>query len=95
MYQILFSTSAKSFIKKSIPPLKKAIQESIDKILKDPIKSSQALIGDLNGYYAYHLKFNNTAYRIFFNIQEDTRTIVILEIDTRENFYRNIKNKGY
>lgn len=89
MYQILFSNNAKSFIKKSIPGLRRLLQESIAKIQNNPIESSEAL----KGYYAYHLKFNSVAYRIFFEIQESAKTIVILEIDTRENFYSTLKKK--
>ncbi len=93
MYQILFSNNAKSFIKKSIPALKKLLQESIDKIKNSPIEVLEALTGNLKGYYAYHLKFNSVAYRIFFEIQESAQTIVVLEIDTRENFYIIAKRK--
>lgn len=93
MYQIFFSNNAKSFIKKSIPGLRRLLQESIAKIQNNPMESSEALIGNLKGYYAYHLKFNSVAYRIFFEIQESAKTIVILEIDTRENFYSTLKKK--
>lgn len=95
MYQILFSNNARNFIKKSIPLLKKAFQEAIYKISKNPTKSSEALKENLVGYFSYHLKFNSVSYRIFFEIQENAKTIIILEIDTRENFYRNLKKKGY
>ena len=93
MYQIEISNNAKNFTKKSIPALKKLLQESLEKIKTNPVESSEALIQNLKGYYAYHLKFNSVAYRIFFLIKEESKTILILEIDTRENFYIITKRK--
>ena len=89
---------------KLLPPAKKFLKKIKDKNLKqlllnalETIKNNpevgQVKTGDLNGVYAYGLKYQNTDYRIAYQVtvKEDGSLTIVIMIGSRENFYKELK----
>ncbi|CAN2042007.1 mRNA interferase RelE/StbE [Candidatus Magnetomoraceae bacterium gMMP-15] len=83
----------KKDLKKLSPNLRKAIiTEHIPAILSNP-KKGELLAGDLGGIFSYHLKFIRQEYRIAYVADEDTKTVFVLMIGKRGEFYRLLKRR--
>lgn len=65
----------------------------IDKILHDPHQTGEPLHGSLEGISSYHFRRNKVEYRIAFAVEEDSKTVYILMVDKRENFYEILRRR--
>ena len=93
VYQVKF---VKNVIEKDIPKLKKSgialdkLYKSIKRLETNPYGSSRAKSGDLESIRGMDW---NKGYRILFKIDEDTKTVTIMTIDSHDNAYRKMKNR--
>jgi len=65
----------------------------IDKILHDPHRAGEALHGSLEGISSYHFRLHKVEYRIAFAVNEESKTVYILMVGKRENFYEILKRR--
>jgi mRNA-degrading endonuclease RelE of RelBE toxin-antitoxin system len=57
------------------------------------VLSGERLKGDLTAVYSYHLKVAGVEYRIAYQIKEQEIVVVVLQIGTHENFYKELKKR--
>lgn len=78
-------------IKKKMPKLYNMILERIKNLKKYPLEG-EALSGDLAGYRKLKVKFQNDNYRIVYQVIDNEVIILIIKINNRKDFYRDLKN---
>ena len=66
--------------------------EHVPAILSNPEKG-ELLAGDLGGIFSYHLKFVRQEYRIAYVTEEGTKTVFVLMIGKRGEFYKLLKRR--
>jgi len=63
-------------------------------LASDPIpQKSERLSGELNFIYSYHFNFAGGAHRLCYTIKESEKTIIVVMVGPRENFYKILKQK--
>ena len=93
IYKDEYHPQVKKDLKKLSPNLRKIIiKEHIPAILANP-KKNELLVGDLSGILSYHLKFDRQEYRIAYVADKDTRTVFVLMIGKRGDFYKLLKRR--
>ena len=93
-YKDAYHPKIKSDLKKLDKPVVRELFDThIDKILIDPHHAGEALSGDLEGVSTYHFRLNKFEYRIAFAINEEAKTVYVLMIGKRENFYDILKRR--
>jgi mRNA-degrading endonuclease RelE of RelBE toxin-antitoxin system len=93
-YRDEYHPKVKADLKKLDKPLIKELFDiHIDKILASPYSTGEALHGSLKGILSYHFSKNKVAYRIGFAVKEEVKTVYILMIGKRENFYEILKRR--
>ena len=74
----------------------KNIQKKIDDIflllVRDPF-IGEKLSGEFKNYNSYHFKIKSTEYRIIYRIYKDRLIVFIVLIDSRENIYKQLKQR--
>ncbi len=92
-YRDEYHPQIKKDLKKLSPNLREAIMtEHIPAILSNPEKG-ELLAGDLGGIFSYHLKFVRQEYRIAYVTEEGTKTVFVLMIGKRGEFYKLLKRR--
>jgi addiction module RelE/StbE family toxin len=92
-YEDKYHPKVKKDLKKLDPNLREAIKtEHIPAILLNPEKG-EPLTGDLGGISSYHLKFIGQGYRIAYIVDENAKTIFVLMIGKRGEFYKLLKRR--
>ncbi len=87
-YRDEYHPKIKSDLKKlGKPVLRELFDTHINIILDDPHEAGEALHGSLEGIATYHFRLNKVEYRIAFAVKEESKTVYILMIGKRENFY--------
>jgi mRNA-degrading endonuclease RelE of RelBE toxin-antitoxin system len=93
MYRDEYHPQVKKDLKKLSPNLREAVRtEHIPTILLEP-ENGELLTGDLSGIFSYHLKFVRQEYRIAYVADEDAKTVFVLMIGKRGEFYRLLKRR--
>lgn len=94
MYQILITKKAEKEIKKRNGNFKKKIKDITDKLSKNPIPTqAKRLTGELNFVYSYHFTYVGSAFRLAYVIDEEKKTLTIVMVAPRENFYKILQRK--
>lgn len=94
MYKDKYHPQVKKDLKKIDKPVQKDIVENqLIKILSNPDEAGNTLYGDLEGIKAFHFTKNKVEYRIAYIIDYEEKTVYILSIAKRENFYELLKNR--
>lgn len=86
MYKVDYSKRAEKQLSKLNPQISKTIYSWINKCLKDcdnPRQHGKALVGTKSGLWRYRVG----DYRIIADINDDTVTILIIEIGHRREIY--------
>ena len=78
-------------IKKKMPKLYNIILETIKNLKKYPLEGEE-LSGDLTGYRKLKIKFQNDNYRIVYQVIDNEVIILIIKVNNRKDFYRDLKN---
>ena len=93
IYKDEYHPQVKKDLKKLSPKLRQIVREEhISAILLNPDKG-KPLAGDLNGVFSYHLKLIKQQYRIAYCIEEKTKTVFVLMIGKRGEFYKLLKRR--
>ncbi len=93
MYKDEYHPQVKKDLKKLSPNLREAVRaEHIPAILSNPEKG-KPLAGDLSGISSYHLKFVRQEYRIAYVAEKGTKTVFVLMIGKRGEFYNLLKRR--
>ncbi len=90
MYKAEFHSSFPKDLKRLPKPLIEKIQVVINDIKEDP-EIGDKLLGDLNGYYSYHLKYRGVEYRLGYTTYDNF--VYFLMFKVRENFYELFKRR--
>lgn len=92
MYTLRFLPRAARYFKKiKEKPLKKAFEEALGEVAKDPY-CGERKTGDLAGVYCRDVYYRGTNYEIAYAIRETEEQLVIIVLaGTRENFYADLK----
>jgi mRNA-degrading endonuclease RelE of RelBE toxin-antitoxin system len=75
------------------PVLRELFDTHINTILDDPYEVGEALHGSLEGISTYHFRLNRVEYRIAFAVKEESKTVYILMVAKRENFYEILRRR--
>lgn len=90
MLDVEFHPKVDKDIKKFDKPLRKEIRDiHIPTIRQNPF-SIGLLHGEWKNIRSYHFKYQGTNYRIVFTVKEK---VYIIMINTRENIYKNLKQR--
>ncbi len=92
MNELIILPPAARYIKKlKDKTLKKAFQNAIDTIIKDPYAGNKNT-GDLAGVYSYDIIHSKVNYELAYTlIEKNNKKIVVIMAGTRENFYEQLK----
>lgn len=78
-------------------PIKKLYAEAIKEICKDP-SIGEPKHGDLEGVLGYDIYYNKINYELAYTVEQrvneesgETKTVVVIMVGTRENFYDELK----
>ena len=93
-YKDEYHPKIKTDLKKLDKPVVKDIFDAhIDKILLDPHNAGEGLHGSLAGIWSYHFTQNKVGYRIAYAVKEELKTVYILMVGARENFYEILRRR--
>ena len=78
-------------LKKKNPKLLKILFDKIATLKDNPLIGEE-LAGDLLGYRKLKVKSKGGHYRIVYQVIDNEVIIVIVKVNKRENFYKDLKN---
>ncbi|OGG21256.1 hypothetical protein A3D03_02695 [Candidatus Gottesmanbacteria bacterium RIFCSPHIGHO2_02_FULL_40_13] len=94
MYQVYISKSAAKAGKKQGKAFVIKIGTILTQLSKNPIPGqAERLSGEFNFLHSYHFTYNGTAFRLCYKVDEEAKTITVVLIGPRENFYKILKQK--
>lgn len=94
MYQVFLTKKVVKESKKRGPKFKKELGEIAQKLAINPhLSGAEQLSGELHHIWSYHFNFSGTAYRLAYLLDEKEKSITILMLGPRENFYKILKQK--
>lgn len=94
MYNVFLTKQAAKECKKRGQKFKKEIAEILLKLKINPHPSqSEQLSGELNFIRSYHFSFSGTACRLAYLVDEKEKTLTVIMVGPRENFYKILKQK--
>ena len=94
VYQVYLSKSAAKTVKKQVKAFDIKIGTILKQLSKTPIPGqAERLSGEFNFLYSYHFTNNGTAFRLCYQVSEEAKTITVVLIGPRENFYKILKQK--
>ena len=64
----------------------------LDNVLGEP-HMGQELHGELEGISTFHFRKNKVEYRISYIVDESSKTVFVLILGTRENFYNILRRR--
>jgi mRNA interferase RelE/StbE len=92
---VMLSRTADKAQKKLDKPLRVLIRDAVMKLMFYPAKQGERLTSPLSNVYSHHVKYQGKEYRIAYQINPDTESVLILLIGPHENFYKKLKNMLY
>ena len=94
VYQVYLSKSAAKTGKKQGKAFDIKIGTILKQLSKTPIPGqAERLSGEFNFLYSYHFTNNGTAFRLCYQVSEEAKTITVVLIGPRENFYKILNQK--
>jgi len=91
MYKLAFEPAGFRLFKKLPPVIKEQLIHSAKSLIVSPLKGEQ-LKGRYRNMRSLHLSINGVAYRIIYQVQAKTETIIIRLADKRENIYKRLEH---
>ena len=89
-YELIIPNSVKKDIRKLPRQLqKKVANEYLISIKSDP-HQGEFLRGKFRGLRKYSLSFKGAEYRIVYKISEATKSVILIMVGSRENFYERL-----
>lgn len=92
-YELRVTTSFGRAFKKLPKQVQQFIRANIF-ILEDQPLLGEPLKGELHFLRSFHLKLNNTHYRVVYRADEKLQAIDLHYVGTRENFYAEVRRLG-
>jgi mRNA-degrading endonuclease RelE of RelBE toxin-antitoxin system len=92
-YRDEYHPKIKADLKKLDKPVAREFFDHIDNILRDPYRTGEALHGSLEGISTCHFRVNRVEYRIAFAVKEELKTVYVLMVGKRENFYEILRRR--
>lgn len=94
MFQVFLTKQVVKEDKKRGEKFKKEVIDTLQKLKVNPFPpQSQRLSGELRFVYSYHFNFSGTAFRLAYQVDEKEKTITVLMVGPRENFYQILKQR--
>ncbi len=93
MYKDEYHPQVRKDLKKLDHALREAVKEHYIQEIISNHEKGELLIGDLSGIRSYHFIFNKQQYRIAYMVDEQIKTIFILMIAKRGEFYTILKRR--
>lgn len=90
MYSVQVPPKVAKAIHRLDKPLQQLFKEKLQEIAKNPHKGN-ALTRDLKGLWSYHFSYRGVAYRIIYEIYEESLLVLIVLVGTRENIYERLR----
>lgn len=92
MYELIVLSSAAKQLSEFNKPVRNKIIAVLGEIAENPFVGD-CLNGDLATLYSYHLKAAGVEYRIAYQTKEQEVVVIVMQIGTRENFYKELKKR--
>ncbi|MFC1961121.1 type II toxin-antitoxin system RelE/ParE family toxin [Chloroflexota bacterium] len=89
-YRLLATRTFDKGAKRLSKDARTTIETEVFVLASDP-RRGEALRHELKGLRSFHLKFNNTHYRIIYSINETTREVELRWVGSRENLYKEVR----
>lgn len=94
MYQVYLSKSVAKAGKRQGKEFIIKIGTILTQLSKNPIpRQAERLSGEFNFLYSYHFTNSGTAFRLCYQVDEIAKTVTVVLIGPRENFYKILKQK--
>lgn len=94
MYQVYLSKSAAKAGNKQGKAFVTKIGTMLTQLSKNPFPSQvERLSGEFNFLYSYHFTNAGIAFRLCYKVDKVAKTITVVLIRPRENFYKILKQK--
>jgi len=94
-WAIILTRTADKAQRKLDKPLRIVLRDALIRLCTDPEHLGERLSQPLTSVYSHHVKYQGKEFRIGYQINFETKTILILLIGPHENFYRSLKNLLY
>ena len=92
-YQIILSSSAERDLKKIDRHSQSESIKALADISENPYQAGERLTGGLCDYWAYHYSVTGSQFRIAYEIRDTKLVVYVLQIGSRENFYKTLKRR--
>ena len=89
-FNIYFSPKAHKQYQKLDAYIKSKFKLEVLSLEKDPYQKSSILSGKLSSLRCRKFSFQGVQYRIVYDINRDTKEVLIIFLGTRENFYKEL-----
>lgn len=94
MYNVYITKEAVKQCKKQGKALKKEVSKILIQLGENPIPpQTEKLTGELKFVYSYHFNYAGTAFRLCYLINNQEKTLTVIAVGPRENFYKILKQK--
>lgn len=94
MYQVFLTKQVVKESKRRGSKFKKIVGAISQTLAQDPHPiASEQLSGELRHIWSYHFNFSGSAYRLAYLIDGKLKSITILMLGPRENFYKSLRQK--
>lgn len=92
MYTVVVSSQASKEIRKRGKNFKEKIAPIVTLLENDPkISGAEQLSGTLGSVYSYHFSYRGVSYRLAYVVDEERKTVSIILLAPRENFYEKLQ----
>ena len=94
MYNVYITKEAVKQCKKQGKAFKIEVSKILVQLGENPIlPQTEKLTGELKYIYSYHFNYTGTAFRLCYLINEKEKTLTVIMVGPRENFYKILKQK--
>jgi mRNA interferase RelE/StbE len=94
-WSLVLTRTADKAQRKLDKPLRIVLRDALMRLCTDPEHLGERLSQPLTSVYSHHVKYQGKEFRIAYQLNPESETIVVLLIGPHENFYRNLKNLLY
>ncbi len=94
MYNVYITKEVVKQCKKQGKAFKKEVSKILVQLRESPIlPQTEKLTGELKYIYSYHFSYSGTTFRLCYLINEKEKTLTVIMVGPRENFYKILKQK--
>lgn len=94
MYQIFLTKQSVKQIKKQGKSFKTEVANILRQLSADPYNpKTERLTGQLHFIWSYHFTFSGTSHRLAYTVSEKEKSLTVISVGPRENFYQILKKR--